>query len=257
MESGLAVNRTYLVSAAIAGALLAVFLLQGYYPWAMETFVDLATPAAAGAAVLTALWTGKRYGLRSGAEFGRAWQLFLLGAASWLVAEVTWSTYALLLNTPVPYPSLADVFYLVGYAFFGSGLIYYLKTFHQQVNRTGLVLVVGTLAAASFLVGVALAGPVVLSSDPPLTKAFDLTYPLLDVVLLAGAAFGLSVFRAGRLGKPWLLINLAMLVDVAADVTFSYMYAQGTYAYGTASDLLYLWAYLILGLAFYLHGKEF
>ena len=255
--SGLAVDRTYWIAAAVAVALLAVFLLQGYYPGAMETFVDVATPAAAGVAVLTALRTGKRYGPGSGAEFGRAWQLFLFGAVSWLIAEVTWSAYALLLNTPVPYPSLADVFYVAGYAFFGSGLMYYLKTFHQRLDRGDLVLVVGTLAVASFLVGVTLAGPVLLSSAPPLTKAFDLMYPMLDVVLLAGAAFGLSVFRAGRLGRPWLLIVMAMLVDVAADVVFSYMYAQGTYAYGTASDLLYIWAYVILGLAFYQHGKEF
>src|SRR5690348_1208687 len=54
---------------------------------------------------------------------GKAWLLFLGTAISWFMAETTWSIYELVFHMN-PFPSLADVFYIVGYPFLFSFSMY-------------------------------------------------------------------------------------------------------------------------------------
>src|SRR3989442_964555 len=44
--------------------------------------------------------------------------IFTVGLAVWLVAEVTWTYYQLVLQIVTPFPSSADAFWLSGYGFF-------------------------------------------------------------------------------------------------------------------------------------------
>lgn len=87
--------------------------------------------------------------------------------------------------------------------------------------------------------------------------AMDFAYPLLDISLFSVAFLGLLIFWKGKLGKSWLLVNVAILLDVCADMLFSYATAQGTYYSGHIADLLFDLAYLFFLLAFYVHAKEF
>ena len=246
----------YLVTGAVALGLLLVFVFQGYYPGGMNDFVNLATPVVAGAAALTAFLTGRRYGLRSKEGFGKAWQYFVVGIATWFVAEVVYSYYVLALNVPLPYPSAADAFYLAGYLFFFLGYVHYMKVFSGSVRRANLIVGLAVVAVAAVVVGAYSVAPLVASSGSALAKALDVVYPGLDLALFAAVVIGFGVLRSGTLGKAWLLLNLAVVIDVAADVAYSYSAANGSFAYGSASDLMYLWGYLLLALAFYVHGSE-
>lgn len=249
-------DRVYLASAAVGIGLLLVFVFQGYYARAMPLFVNIATPVVVGGATLAAFAAVRRYGLSSKEDFARAWQLFLAGTASWFLAEVTWSTYALVLGVPLPYPSLADPFYIAGYALFAAGWVKYVKVFSGTLKRNAKLAAVGLVALAAVLVSFMLTSLVFSPSQGIVVKALDVLYPMLDLVVFGGAMLGLAMFRGGRLGTSWLLINMAVVFSVVADLVFSYMVAQGTYAYGTVSDLIFLWGYLLLATAFRVHTRE-
>ena len=57
-----------------------------------------------------------------------------IGIFCWFIGEMTYMTYQFILNVPVPYPSIAEVFYFLGYGF----LIYHtyvsFKNVYQSVS---------------------------------------------------------------------------------------------------------------------------
>jgi hypothetical protein len=152
----------------------------------------------------------------------------------WFIGEATWAGYRLILGVELPYPSVADVF--LGKRFLASMLT--------------------TLGLAIF-VSVALITPIIGVEEDLVTMAMGFAYPLLDIALFSVAFLGLLIFWKGNLGKSWLLINVAILLDVCADMLFGYATAQGTYYSGHVADLIFDLSYLFFLLAFYVHAKEF
>ena len=256
LAPGLRVDLGLASGVTVGAALLLVYAFQGFYQGYIGDFTNAATPVFAGAATVAAFFSSRKYGMTAKDGFGRAWLMFFVGVASWFAAESAWSFYVFFMNVEVPYPSAADVFFIIGYPFFGGGLLYYIKVFRDVLKRPNIVVTVAVTALAAAVVGVVLIQPVLVSTEAPLPKTFDVLYPVLDVVLFAGAVLGLSIFRRGKLGRSWILLNLAIIFDAVADVVFGYLSAQGTYAYGSAADLGYLWSYLLLMGAFYEHWKE-
>jgi len=84
----------------------------------------------------------------------------------------------------------------------------------------------------------------------------DIAYPALDISLLMLALMGLLVFLKGRIGKAWLLITGAIVMNVIADMLWSYTTLQETYYDGHPLELLFHWGYILFALAFYTHMKE-
>jgi hypothetical protein len=246
----------YWLTAAASVAMLAVYALYGTFPDAVALFTDYATPLVSGTAALLGVLAARRYSTTLRSKFAKAWLLFALGMTAWFVAELIWAVYVLALNVAIPYPSVADLFYVAGYVFFAGGLLLYVGFFSSAITRkklmvTSAVIVVGTVLVAIFLVS-----PVIASNSGFLATIMDILYPVLDLLILGCAILGLTIFVGGKLGRAWLLLIAAILLDEVADVVFSYMDAQGTYFSGSISDFLYLWSYALFALAFYVHRSE-
>ena len=210
----------------------------------------------AGAALVSAGLCVRKYGLKLSENFARLWFLFALGPACWLVAEVTWATYYFFLNVPVPYPSIADIFYIAAYVPLSIGLFMYFRAFSGALTRRRLVASAGTIAAAAILVFTFVIPTELQMANPPIVTITDLIYPALDLVLFSLAILSLAIFLGGSIGKWWIMVVGAIILDIVADEYFLYLEAKGTYYNGSFDDLIYLWAYLIFALAFYVHKKE-
>jgi len=52
----------------------------------------------------------------------------------WFLGEAIWAGYTLILNVEIPYPSVADVFWLGGYVPFFVALYLYVKTFGSALS---------------------------------------------------------------------------------------------------------------------------
>jgi len=175
----------------------------------------------------------------------------------WCLGEATWVIYEVGLHIPVPFPSLADVFYLAGYLpaiisillvvnFFGKGL----TEIKVLVSSLLGLMIIG-------LVFSLLLDPLLLSSTSVLTKVLDLAYPSLDSILLILAIMMLLIFEGAPPSTPWLWISVGIILTMIADISFSVGTLQGWYHSGHPIELLWVWGYIAMTLGFDDQRKQF
>jgi len=229
MNRGLLLALVALLSALFAGALS--------LPGAGENLVVLLSDggqlgASGGAALACA-----RAALRSRRRMRQAWWLLAAGTGSWAVGQLVWSGYEVLLDRAVPFPSLADVGFVLFPLLATAGLLY-LHAPAQGVAARGRDLLDGAIIAASLLVvsWVTTLGSVVAEGGEGwLSVTLALAYPVGDVILATLALFALARggVPAGRVALPLVVAGLGGLAF--ADSAYVYMVTVGSY---TSSDLI-------------------
>ncbi|MGP8126145.1 MAG: hypothetical protein ACLQEQ_09855 [Nitrososphaerales archaeon] len=240
--------------ASVLGVSL-VFAMQGYYQSLIGPLSNLFPAAAAAAAFGSAILCFLRYGhgLRRGFEL--VWFFFSLGTGLWVVAEITWAVYYFAIRVAVPYPSIADFFYVGGYFPMLAGLAIYGRTFSKAMSRRRLaaslaVICVAAIMALSFVV------PLELSTSPTFLKALtDLGYPILDLALFSLTVLALAIFITGSIANWWLLFGVGSVLYVIGDEFFLYQVAAGSYYNGSLDDLIFILGYLTFAFAFYVHRR--
>jgi signal transduction histidine kinase len=207
--------------------------------------------APLGAAALLLGWA-PRYSGRERA----AWTLMGTGVAMWWIAEVIWQWYVLVVGVDTPYPSVADIFYVLGYPIIGMGMILLPHVRLQRWERLRLAL--DTTIGALALIG--LAWVLYLSeylslSGWGLVAFLDAFYPITDL-LLAAALLVMSL-RRSRYTIDYRMVALALGVaaTTAADVSYLGLVAEGTYVEGSPIDALWLLGYAGFALAGFLGRK--
>jgi hypothetical protein len=237
----------------VAGV-LAVFIVAFYFlaqSWPQELLVDstdLLFMAVSGACSLLGFLVVRKWGFKG--KFGVAHLGLFLAVFFWFLGETVWGIYEVVLHVDVPYPSIADSFYLAGYvpAFIGMGqfLWFFRKGFTPRklavASLSGLVIVLTC--------SVVLLYPLMIESADMLTKLFDVGYPLLDTFLVVFAVMTVMSLGKGSFANDWLWIALGLLLSGLGDIAFSYGTLMGWYYSGHPIEILYLWSYLSLALGF-------
>lgn len=247
----------YKVSLLLMASLTLIYAFQGYYPEFMAFFSNAFSPLIAGAAVISSGFSLQKYWHKIKEQFSVIWLCFTFGVFLWFIGESLWMGYTLVWGIEVPYPSVADAFWLAGYIPFFIALYLYVKLFGAALSKKMLAISMSASVIFAFLISATLITPVIRAEKDLLTLIVDFAYPLFDVALLSVALLGLLIFLNGKLGKSWLLINAGILCDTVADITFSYTTIHETYYNGHWLELLYHFGYIFFLLAFYLHVKEF
>ena len=234
-----------------------VFMLQSYYPSYIGPVSNVLPAAGAALAFASAALCWRRYGFGLSRRFDAVWFCFALGTGMWVVAEVTWAVYYFVLDIPVPYPSVADLFYAGGYFPLLVGLALYLGAFSVALSGWWLAGAVVSIAIVG-AVALGLELPTELSRGlSPVNTLSDLAYPILDLALFSLTAFSLAIFLGGAISKWWILFGGASLLYVVGDEYFLFQIAVGTYYNGSVDDLFFILGYLTFALAFYAHRREF
>ena len=228
----------------------------------MYTFSNISSPIIAGVAALSSFFALRRYWDKIGSRISRIWLCFTLGMLLWFLGEPCWASYAMFLNVEIPFPSIADVFWLSGYLPLFIALLLYVEIFQPAITFK-LFLVAGAIVASmSAIIFSSLMIPVLAnaSQQDMVTLGVSLAYPALDLFLFLEAILGVSVFTItklkGRIGVAWHFMNAAILLNVIADMAFSYTTLNNTYYDGHPLELLYHFGYMLFALAFYVHQKE-
>ena len=136
----------------------------------------------------------------------------------------------------VPFPSLADVGYLLVYPLLLSALASTVQRHARGLAHwVWLDCAVGSLGAAAVLA--ILMQPVLGSGDglSPLAMVAAIGPPVFDLVLVAFIA-GVASIRGVDMGIRWILLAPGLLVFAAADVTYGLQAASDTYVLGTPLD---------------------
>lgn len=191
---------------------------------------------------------------RTTGSHGKAWLLFLGTAASWFIAETTWTVYELVYNVN-PFPSIADVFYLMGYPFMFGFLIYYLKPVRRAATRKLIITAIGisaTIAIPSIYMA--------YSFDPSvslLENVLATAYPIVDATVFVPALIGIVLFFRGEVNFTWSLICTGIFCSTIGDLGFQFTTFTNTYYTGHPVDIILIWSYILFSFGVYDHIKIF
>ena len=178
-----------------------------------------------------------------------AWTLIGAGVASWGIGEIVWVIQGALTGE-IPYPGVADFFYVAGYPFIFAGVVFlpYLRPGRYERIRLALDATAGTLSLAAVM-WVAYLNRVVSVGADPIETILNLVYPFGDV-LLATALMVLAMRRSeDRLDLKVLLVAAGVALTMVADVIFSLQVAADTFVEWTWLDGIWLFSYSAFALA--------
>ena len=195
----------------------------------MILFANVPLTIAAGIALCLCLLT--MYKLKLASRYDRTHTFLTLGIGMWFVGEIVYTYYQLGLSVETPFPSLADVFYLSGYIFFGFYVYSILKLLRKTIDRDLIVLV--SIAAAisiTYMLNLSFGIAQFLTAPDELVRTIlSISYFVLDGILFVPAALVLWAMRKGELGYThWILISLFILLNAIGDIGFGYGAIIGT-----------------------------
>jgi hypothetical protein len=200
---------------------------------------------------LSALWAWACTRRFDGANPIRpAWRRLALGLSLLLSGQLVLAFYQLVLRVPIPFPSVADVFFSLAYALLVAALVGFIRAYEEAGFPTGARGERRAIGAATALVGGLLAVPLlrpILAADvPALEKVLNVLYPVLDLVLLVPTVVLLRLtlrFGRGPVGRIWMMLLFGFLFLCAGDVLFSYLQTLGKTALDPLVDAMYILSY--------------
>jgi hypothetical protein len=151
------------------------------------------------------------------------WSGILIGWALWALAETIWAVYSIL-GQEVPYPSLADFFWVVGYIPMGIGLITRIRTMPTKPNRSQNLLIWWFSASTILLTIFFIFIPIIQSFDPQrlIESILNLVYPLADLFLVIIVWRLFFTYEEGDYGFSWRLLTLGFIFMTVSDFIFTY-----------------------------------
>ena len=185
---------------------------------------------------------------------GKSWIFFLIFAVFWCTAEQVWTITELFYHEK-PFPSSADIFYILGYPFYFVFVILYLTPFKNAISKK---LVVSTSLIAVVVLIPNLYMTFQNNSDETQTAIIlGAIYPIADAIVLIPSMIGVTLFFRGKVNFLWSLLLIGFIIEVVADTAFQYFSLDNEMYTGNPVDMLFLWAYIIFSFGLYDHLKIF
>jgi diguanylate cyclase len=230
-------NRPALIFAALVAAMSGIYFLPGIGQFAAD-FVYSLVGAFAGVAVLVGIRLHRP-------EHAAPWRLIALGTFLFAGGDVLWMI--LRLAGDKPFPSIADVSYVLGYPALALAFLVVIAVRVDRGDRSGM-LDAAILATAVALLGwILLIRPVLDGDGDPTALLVGASYPLGDLVVI-GVAIGM-LSTPGPRGVSFGLLVGMMAMLFTADVLFAFQVSGGGSEDGGLLDIVWLAAYGVTGVA--------
>jgi len=149
-----------------------------------------------------------------------AWLAIGLATVSWLIGSVGWSlAYGGRANPP--FPTFADIFWLLWYPLMAFGLFRLIQSrlqkfsWHRWMDGVAVMLVVLTAGVALIIEPAADAGV-----QGPMASIIDFSYPVLDVIMI-GAIIGVYGLLGWRPDRMWILLGSGIVLMAIADSVYA------------------------------------
>ncbi len=195
-----------------------------------------------------ALARAKIFGLAPNLQ--RSMWFFAIGMLMFASGLLVWTYYNLILKVPVPYPSIADVLFLLYYPNVILGGYFMMLSFGNEITKKlsfeGLIVFV-----LFFAILYAFLNQTSLGETLPFWERFlNLAYPFADSLLIASAITLLRTEKGVSSHPNILYFVFAFLILAAADTMFSYRSSNDLYWNGDIADFLFALSGFLSGLGF-------
>jgi two-component system cell cycle response regulator len=175
-----------------------------------------------------------------------AWLLIGLGILCWAAGEIYFA-WKILENPSPPYPSLADLGFLLLYPLTGAGLVLLVRARADQLEwrlwTDGMIAALGTAALGAAFIFDYIAEN---TDGTTIEMAASLAYPLGDIVFLS-LIMGTMALMGWRLDRTWSLLLAGLAAQAVADVAYTLQSTSGALPAGNWVDPIYLISASFLG----------
>ena len=215
-------------------------------------FGNLLRPISAAVALSLAIIVVSRQ--KVSGIFGRSYLFLACGLGLYFIAEILWGYYSIGLGIEVPFPSLADAFWLAAYAPFGYGLFSLSRLYSKQGKSRMKAAAIMSLSVAAFASYYVLQLISVSDLTDPLPLAISITYPILDAILLVPALLVILSSGKGYLTSvPWIFVS--WVFTTIADGIFGFTAVTSIAGDLSIWNLFYNAAYLSMAAGLFWHYR--
>jgi hypothetical protein len=186
-----------------------------------------------------------------GVSARHVWVLFGAGMTALALSETLWIAYRVA-GQPIPYPSLVDILWGIGFLPILASLVLQYRSLHVQLSRRQKLLVLAAYLGVLFLALFLSLGHIL--SNPGHVALMQLLVGAYFLVGSLGVAFlatlSLMFLEGGLVARPWVYMVVSILSFAVAGLAFSFGTWTNTYATGSnllsaVSDVGYLAGYLL------------
>jgi diguanylate cyclase (GGDEF)-like protein/PAS domain S-box-containing protein len=209
---------------------------------------DFGLCAAALAAGAAAIMRGRR----DTAGYRRFWILLGLSTTSWGLGQLVWNWYEVILGQDVPFPGWSDLGYLMSVPFAVAAMLTLPSGTQSMAGRMRTVLDGMIIAGSLLLVSWALVlKQLVGGGDDWMSLSISLAYPIGDLIVITIVMYVIIRARQGgaHISVPLGLVGMAMIAMAVADSGFVALTATGQYSSGSAIDIGWFTAWILILLA--------
>lgn len=217
-------------------------------------FSDIALPLVEILVIISLIYAAIRSS-SLGRRIQIAWILITIAMTSYFLGDIIWAIIELYLNQN-PFPSIADVFYLLFYPFFALGL-YFLPRF--SFSKTEKLKIFIDMSIVIISVGLIywtfLVLPTLLNGQEYFATIVSIVYIIGDFLLLF-VLLRLLYSKVDENFVPILLLSTGILALIITDSIFSYQTLQGTYVSGGLLDTGWVLSFILIGIAAFIQASE-
>ena len=234
-------NKLFKRAAMIAGLLVLAYVLANLFVIGGDGFIfTLNNLIAPFLAIITTIFAFFLFlQLRANLRSRILWGGLFAGWALWAIAETIWMVYGYL-GKNVPYPSIADLFWLVGYIPLGIGLYSRLREMPLKLSSLQKLALWGSSLLTIFITLAFVILPVFKQYDASnqLASIISIIYPLADLVLLVSVLRLMFVYQTGDYGLGWDMLITGFVLMTIADLVFAYATPLGLYYPNQKANLI-------------------
>lgn len=207
------------------------------------------TETSAFATALAAIFTGSTYSRSR--VFGRAFIILGIGYFFIFVGETVYTIQDFVIFED-PYPSVADVFFLLAYPFIVAHMVINIRFFEPKIRKRTILWMVGlgvAIFSSYFLLS--------LSNVSDLSWKFyyGLGFIVPPSVSIPITVYGVLLFKGGVIGRAWLILLIGNLSNAVGDVWYYHTETLGQYDLNHPVNICWLFAYWVIVYAVYKHRK--
>jgi hypothetical protein len=204
--------------------------------------IDLTAVLTSGAALFTSGTAILSAYLRKHKLVSYRW--LFAGLMFWFSAEVIWAFTRQVLGIEIPYPSIADGAWIIGYGFFAIYIYRILEKMGKTnpIDKNMVVLIsVAVALSLAYVLNLTYGVADLLSAAQDITATVvSFAYPVLDGLLLVPSMVILWSFRKGDpSSNQWKMMSVSFVLLTIGDIGFCYCFAL---APSVAEEFEWIWA---------------
>lgn len=193
----------------------------------------------------------------------RIWLLLGIGLLLWGGGEFTFALYELVLLQD-PYPSAADVMYILGFIPLLAGMYLRLQSLQTTPERYYLITAIVIFLILVGIAWVLVFQPIISDTEiTPLERTVGILYPVGDLFIALGVITIVLVLTGGQLSRSWLVIAAGFLINAFADLFYTYADWQGLMSaadepmntVAAIANISYFISYVVIDLGLVLQAK--